>query len=560
MLKKRVRLFEKSISIWPLAVLLAVVLALVPLMAGPAGAAPDSTLALDTTGSAVAEWSTAEVHVGDYSVHLKTTGAVHSGDEGRIVIALPSGTTLGDIQSISWWTYAVGGYPPHVDITLDVNGDGVVDDEDMLTAEMAYNNADGKELDEGLVPAYGEWLQTFELSADDGFGQIGNGTMLWVTKMGAGNDDAPWGTLQDWKDGVVANDPGADLPGGTTISASAPVLALEIEIDNWVLQSEAYLDDITINGVVYELEVIPCSISPSHVSPESGQTETFVYKALDEDGVPVGGISVDWTVTGINAALQDVETETDESGEATAVLLATKPAGTATITATGTDPNTGQSCTSTAVVTVVLPTPTPTAVPRAPTPTPTVVPPPAATPAPAEGFTQEYVTPQEAVTLETPEEDATVEVPAGALREPAFIEVRTPTIEEIPALPSGFVAGSKLIEINFKDMEGNVTAVTLEMPVTGQGIQVQHLRLDNQAGDPTYPYADTYPYCNATSAYACAHAYAHAYGGTTGHRRYNSRPRSSVGPGPDGSASPTDRRLLPEARALREYSSHFIPP
>ena len=71
--------------------------------------------------------------------------------------------------------------------------------------------------------------------------------------MGAGNDDAPWGTLGDWKAGLVANDPGSDGLDDDVINGNAPVLRLEIEIDNWVLQTEAYVDDIeiVIGGVTY---------------------------------------------------------------------------------------------------------------------------------------------------------------------------------------------------------------------------------------------------------------------------------------------------------------------
>jgi hypothetical protein len=213
---------------------------------------------LETSGDAVAESSDAQAYSGDESAHLQTTGTEGTGDEARIVIPLPEGTTLGDIESISWWAYTVSGYPPHVDIVMDVNGDTVLDDEDMLTAEMAYNNADGIELDEGLTPTYDLWLQTFELDSDDGYGAIGDDTMLWVTKLGAGNDDAPWLTLADWKDGTVApNDPGSDGLAAGVITGGAPVLRLEIEIDNWVLQTETYVDDIVIviGGVTYTIDL-----------------------------------------------------------------------------------------------------------------------------------------------------------------------------------------------------------------------------------------------------------------------------------------------------------------
>jgi len=209
---------------------------------------------------AVAELSTdpddAEVKV----IHLQTTGEAGSGNEAGIVIELPAGTTLGDIESVSWWVWAEAGYPPHLDIVMDHNGNGIVDEEDMLTAEMAYNNFAGSELDSTppLSPTLGQWLQTFELNSGDGYGDINNDTMLWVTRMGSGNDDAPWGTFSQWKSGGsgVTNPPGnADVLGGN-ITHNAEVLRLEIEIDNWVLQSDVFVKgiEIILDGTLYIVE------------------------------------------------------------------------------------------------------------------------------------------------------------------------------------------------------------------------------------------------------------------------------------------------------------------
>ncbi len=205
----------------------------------------------EPAGDAIAEISEDRGYGDSESVHLMTTGDVESGDEARIIVPLPDDTTLGMIDAISWWVWNVGGYdppsyPPHVDIVMDVDEDGELDDEDMLTAEMAYNNFAGLELDEGLVPTTDEWLQTFELESGDGYGVINDDTMLWVTRMGAGNDDAPYGTLADWKGGIVAEDPQPDGLADGIITGEAPVLRLEIEIDNWVRQSEAYVDDIVV--------------------------------------------------------------------------------------------------------------------------------------------------------------------------------------------------------------------------------------------------------------------------------------------------------------------------
>jgi len=249
-----------------------VVKLLIPDSAKPSGGDGDDddngdeaqTLAAVTTQSAegaVAELSADPEGPGIPAVHLETTGEPGSGSEAGIVIELPEGTTLEDIESVSWWIWTSAGYPPHLDIVMDHDSDGEVDEEDMLTAEMAYNNFAGSELDSipPLSPALDEWLQTFELTSGDGYGDINNGTMLWVTRLGAGNDDAPWGTLFQWKAGGagVTNPPenGDTLTG--SIAHDAEVLRLEIEIDNWVLQSEAYVKgiEIVLDGTLYLVEL-----------------------------------------------------------------------------------------------------------------------------------------------------------------------------------------------------------------------------------------------------------------------------------------------------------------
>ena len=199
---------------------------------------------LDTTGNATAELYTEEevyIYSGEESIHLLTSGDVEDGDEARIVIPLPDGTTLGDIDSISWWEYNVAGYPPHVDIVLDVDG------EDRLVFEYAYNDhyAEGG-------PTYGAetdaWYQTF---SDDGNGpaQVDDSALGWLASGPPGPPEpnpGNFGTLGNWKD------PGITY-GSVSVSEATPAIALEIEIDNWIAQTEAYVDDIVIviAGVTY---------------------------------------------------------------------------------------------------------------------------------------------------------------------------------------------------------------------------------------------------------------------------------------------------------------------
>ncbi len=200
-----------------------------------------------TEGSATAGPSDGQARSGEESIHLLTTGVVGSGDEARIVIIpLPEGTTLDDIDSISWWEYLVEGYPPHVDIILDFDDDNVADDG--LVFEYAYNSM--THFDTEAPMPYGavldDWFQTF---SDDGNGpaQVDDDSSAWLSSGSPGLPAWIQGTLAQWKAGTVHG----------SVSASTPILRIEVEIDNWVVQSEAYVDDIVIviDGVTYTIDI-----------------------------------------------------------------------------------------------------------------------------------------------------------------------------------------------------------------------------------------------------------------------------------------------------------------
>ncbi len=193
-----------------------------------------------------AEWSTAQVKSGGYAVHLDSgTTTAGEGDEARIRIEISEDKTLNDITSISWYEYLVAGYPPHVDVMIDIDGDG--EEDDALVFEYAYNS--GSHYTEAPMPygaLTGAWYQTF---SDDGNGPgvIDDSAYAWLTSQAAGplgggfGDNGHYGTtLGEWKAGKTT--PPGDISGATTITA------LEIEVDNWVVNSEAYVDDIIVNG------------------------------------------------------------------------------------------------------------------------------------------------------------------------------------------------------------------------------------------------------------------------------------------------------------------------
>lgn len=194
-----------------------------------------------TADGAVVGWSTDHVTDGSHSTHLQTTGAVGTGKEARIVVqASDIGiATLNDLSTISWDAYVAdgGGYLPHADVYLDLNNNGVYDSgtDDVLVFE--YAKVDNTTCDNAPYPT-GDLYNTF-----GGKGSIGENSYAWLNSGDAG----PCGgatfyshSLTGWKAGLTEN--------GKAISGSSKVLRVEIEVDNWISQSEAYVDNIKING------------------------------------------------------------------------------------------------------------------------------------------------------------------------------------------------------------------------------------------------------------------------------------------------------------------------
>ncbi len=211
---------------------------------------------LDTSGDATAEQSDEQAYSGEESVHLETTGTGEPGDEARIVIPLPEDTTLGDIDSISWWTYLVEGYIPHVDLELDLDADSNSQN-DKLVAEAAHQNdndtttwdTDYRGQDEGWIHTF-QWASGVYTSwanwltgSPSPVTTVNDTTAMWMFAA----DDAIYklNTLADFKDGIG------------DVDADTVVLAIEVEIDNWVLQTEAYVDDIeiVIGGDTYTIDL-----------------------------------------------------------------------------------------------------------------------------------------------------------------------------------------------------------------------------------------------------------------------------------------------------------------
>ena len=215
---------------------------------------------------------------GDWVAHLDTKDA--ESNEAGVIITMPTGFTLGDLDTLSWSVFTVSGYPAHVDIILADDIDGL-SNIDSLTAELASNVESYTPIPTGYT--YGTWLETFE-GFTDGPNAVDDSTTLWVTRHGAGTTDAPYGTLAELKAGTVTS-PDSNDPV-ITIDEDTVILRLEIEVDEWSdrdggASSEAYIDDILVNGVTYSLE--PVALDAEFY--QSGDTVTVtVIDIYENDG------------------------------------------------------------------------------------------------------------------------------------------------------------------------------------------------------------------------------------------------------------------------------------
>jgi len=285
-----------------------------------------SGVELTVSGIGKAEWTSSEAHSDDWSILLiapgqatwnVTLGKGEDVNEGRIVIRLAPGTTLGDIESLSWWVNTTAGYPPHADLLLDLDGDGVFDggkkdmvtgealsgDDDVLVAEFAYQPYTGPgykyvstgspygHYNETLFsshynPSYDVWVQTFQNeTSETGTLELYNETVCWLySGLPGPYKDGYFGKLEDFKEESVQIIEGTDI---APVNSSVEVLEIHIEADNWLGAAKAYVDDIAINGepVLGELMAPAVEIiSPEHKTYASGDVPVEI-EALDIFGV-----------------------------------------------------------------------------------------------------------------------------------------------------------------------------------------------------------------------------------------------------------------------------------
>ena len=196
----------------------------------------DVSYSLTTTGDATAEISEEESYEGDDSIKLYANliTSFPPSNEGRVYIPVDS-FRLRDIYTIEWYTYVTKGYIPHVDIILDFNEDGIRDNALVVEYDKVDSPSDQLLGDMGFDRE--EWVNTF-----DDKGIVDSDAKMWLSSGAPGPVGGLgfiYGSLADWKAGTVY----------PSIDGNTKVIALEIEVDGWIAESEAFVDAIKLNGL-----------------------------------------------------------------------------------------------------------------------------------------------------------------------------------------------------------------------------------------------------------------------------------------------------------------------
>jgi hypothetical protein len=275
-------------------------------------AATDCSATLAYTGSGTASHYN-DVVWGDVIELTAPGNAVDEVNEGRIVITLPEGTTLGDITSLSWKVYTEEGYPPHADFIL---GDGDGNPDDSLVFEFAYQPYDGTGYAYDYIPGvpyghydpalqgsyydppYDTWVETLQNDvAEEDTDEINDESVAWLGSGLAGPYPGGYfGTLGDFKAGTVTVIGGTENAG---VDSSTEVLEIHIEVDNWIGPALAYVDDVAINGETL------ISVQPPTLEIVSPLPQTY-----SPGNIPVEITA--WDIFGVESVTYNVKNAADE--------------------------------------------------------------------------------------------------------------------------------------------------------------------------------------------------------------------------------------------------------
>jgi hypothetical protein len=156
------------------------------------------------------------------------------GTEDRIVVSAEEAgvSTLGDLESMSWDVFGGLGYAPHVDVRIDIDGDGEADD----TLVFEYAKVDPLDCDDAGDYPTGDF-NTFSdkgMVDDTAWAWLGSGP---PGPCGDGTFDSMHNSLSEWKIGTLG------------VDETTKVIRFELEVDNWIVDSSADLTMLEVNGV-----------------------------------------------------------------------------------------------------------------------------------------------------------------------------------------------------------------------------------------------------------------------------------------------------------------------
>ena len=201
---------------------------------------PDGNATAGSTAEWVEDTNDIPTKTGDHYYHLETNGSTAGDSRATIQFELSDGITLADIQEISWWTWLVSGYVPHMELYLNTDADP--DPDAILIAEGAYTNGDSTtgwdtgswfQTFDGVTAAYPSWAG---LSGTPNLTQVDGTTAVWLSPSSYTPDQFSIDKLSVYQ----------SVAGKEGINGSTPVLYCQIEIDNWVAETEVYVDDVEI--------------------------------------------------------------------------------------------------------------------------------------------------------------------------------------------------------------------------------------------------------------------------------------------------------------------------
>lgn len=201
---------------------------------------------------------------------LNNLGGTCPGDTCEKRIVIPQSdlgfTSLADLDTISWEADVLDGYLPHVDVFLDTDNDGFSD----TTLTFEYAKVDPTQCDNAPYP-------TGRLNTFDDKGIVDSGAYAWETIPGPCGDasfDAQHKSLADWK----------------TTYSTADVTKIEVEVDNWIAESNSNVWEISVNNVIVVEGVTYTTDMPKQLTAQPGLNEFNVSFTYDS-GTYIGDIS-----------------------------------------------------------------------------------------------------------------------------------------------------------------------------------------------------------------------------------------------------------------------------